>query len=332
MLVFEWTGKIACSQLTVFRGSTAVRGSESPWSWLGISHSKDRSLIVLFSSFICLFSFFLVGTCTVRAHGLESTLERNQYTYFSHIVFLLSFVPYAGLQLVHHRGSSSDVLAVAYNLAMGNNKLGGLYNVFWFVPCLFVTQQIMNFAIIRLRLLKVALFSAVCLAASYLTGANLHVSLPFDVNVVLAAVPIFCAGYFAKRLSFGSGWVYATAIAGTAFSAFSLWYRVDIEYDMKQGIYGIPFVSFLLSLCCILAVVYASRRILCIHPVAKVLSALGAKSMGIMFLHVPFAFLCSTAHLETNNIGAFSLLILCLSYVLTSLLSQFRFTRALYLV
>lgn len=245
-------------------------------------------------------------------------------------VFFLSLLPRELFYVLHHHEPIGGLLL---HLAWGGDRTSGDYSVFWFVPCLFLTQQLMNVLLANMRMLAVLPVMVISLSASYFLSARFpHFDLPLNAHVVLASSPLFFAGYVMRRYAvLENKWFYCLSIAGVACAVIVLWLGIDISYDMHNGVYGVPFLSFALSLCCIQAVVFASKAI-CMIPVAEgILASFGSLSMGIMFIHNPLFVPRLASRLIPDGGMVSFMLILCLSYGLAFCLSKNRIARALYL-
>ncbi len=213
------------------------------------------------------------------------------------------------------------------NMLWGGDHLRGDYGVFWFVTCLFATQQIANWLLSRFNLCGVAGFGVVSICLAYV---NSYVfpwfALPFDLNVVFGALPFYLGGFFSKRIRHNQWWMNVIAILGITATVWLTAFHVSISYDMRSANYGIPFLSLALAACCILGMIRASE-LLTNSPIRKPLEAIGTASMGIMFLHEPLAGILGFNYLTTRSRTLAFLVITSGSYIGTVLFSRFRLSR-----
>jgi len=274
--------------------------------------------------------FFLSGYLRSAKPNFGNYFEKKSINLLlPYLAFLLLLFPVAVIGFLHQPGLISRVIHLAYNSAWGGTKLSGVHSTFWFISCLFMTQQIMNFLIVKTRLPIVILISVLCLLVSYFVAFNYpSLDLPLDINVVLAAIPIFCLGYLSKNLPLNSPWLAVFAFSGAVCAFILVWRGVGVEVDMKAGNYGIPFLSFVLGYCCVLSLIYLSRIVALIPFLSGILASAGTYSMGIMFIHSTPRILCSYLHFSLVMNFAVSL---TTSYLFSYIISRFRVTQALLL-
>lgn len=209
----------------------------------------------------------------------------------------------------------------------------GDYSVFWFVSCLFLTQQMMNILLVKLKNVTVLVILLVFILASYLISSyQPHFDLPLDALVVLASSPFFFAGHsFRQWPVLRVGWLHLLSYLGVAVAICLLLKNIRISYDMHTGHYGVPLLSLILSLCCILAVIFVSCIASSIPSLFGFLRPLGTLSMGIMFIHNQLFLPHKVDSLIPPGSILSFLLIFLVSFIITYCFSRVRLTRALFL-
>lgn len=211
---------------------------------------------------------------------------------------------------------------------IGGRLLKGYFGVFWFVTCLFLTQQIMNYLINKKNQKKILLLMLSMLIISY---SNTYIFpkiwLPWNANVVLASLPIFYIGYIYRKLNFKVNNILLVTL-GAVVILFSFYYPENV-YDMKNAKYGIPIITLVSSLIIILNIKYISIKLSNYKFSYRVLSAIGKASMVIMYLHQTIEKL-TKSYLSDDKTIRF-LIAIIMSYLIYLLLSKFKFAKAFFL-
>ncbi len=168
----------------------------------------------------------------------------------------------------------------------GGVMLTGVTSVFWFVTCLFFTQQTFNFFVNRYKTKTVLTILVMAYLASMMNASYVpQLKLPFALNTVLAALPFFGAGYFGKD-HFEKGWVRGVLLSMFFLEAFlAMGFHISFDYNMKYAKYGAVIVSFLVALGGIELCVWVARIASVVSGAGVMLSLLGGSSLVIMFLH-----------------------------------------------
>src|ERR1700728_2689079 len=123
-------------------------------------------------------------------------------------------VPYASFAVIASIPKAAHILRHGFTaqrmehgffvLLWGGAAMRGTYGVLWFLTCLFLTQQVANWIIVRFSRSTFMMVSAASLLLSY--GHSIWFpgdSLPWDADVVLAALPFFAVGYLLRDFDFG---------------------------------------------------------------------------------------------------------------------------------
>ncbi len=182
-----------------------------------------------------------------------------------------------------------SVLGYLAWLAHGGDELTGEVGIFWFVTCLFLTQQLFNFVSIRISSTKTLLSIAL---ASYVLSvfdqiSPVHLGFPWAANVVACAFFFYAIGFIYGKYLFEnhSRLLIFAASAISVFSIVLLNSGLQLSFEMKEAYYGFfvlsPLAAFsltkLLSLC--------SSWIARIGLLAVGLSFLGKAAITVMFVH-----------------------------------------------
>jgi len=216
------------------------------------------------------------------------------------------------------------------DILWGGDRLHGDYGVFWFVTCLFATQQIANWLLSTRNRRQIAVLGTISLCLAYINSLLFpRFTLPLDLNVVFGALPFFLTGYFCRRTQLERRWMTWVAILGSLATVLLAYKNVPIPYDMRGANYGIPLLSLLLASCCILALIRLSKLLLLASSVTRLLEMVGAASMGIMFIHKPLPALPGFGWLALFHPFVAFVVFSFVAYVCTVILSKFSLARAL---
>lgn len=289
-----------------------------------------------FAGFLYLFHmplFFIVSGYLLRPEAdlRAYALRKARHLLIPYLSFLVLLYPvdfYTALTDGSPHTLRFDLRLVAVPI-LGGKLLSGATSIFWFVTCLFLTQQIVNFLVVRLSRQRVLLLMAVFLALAYANALLLPgFWLPWGTNIVLAAAPLFYLGYLAReRRLHAPLWISLLL----ALLALALYMADSLDTpDMKSTHYGTPIFTLIFSVAWVALLADLSRRLSAIPYLHSGLEALGAASMAVMYLHeVLRIFLQSALHLAD--------LTLCLicevlgSYLIYLVLKRFTLTRTLFL-
>jgi fucose 4-O-acetylase-like acetyltransferase len=152
--------------------------------------------------------------------------------------------------------------------------------VFWFVPVLFLTQQLGNFLLARFSVRVNVSIVAGMLCLGFLNDWYLDAfKFPYNLNVVAAAVPFYFCGFLLRHYKLI--WVRRAA----ALVAICGWALVLLGYpnyyDMKNAFYGMPFVTFASALAIVITMLDVFAKL----PYWRLLADAGKASLVIMYLH-----------------------------------------------
>jgi polysaccharide biosynthesis protein PslL len=248
-----------------------------------------------------------------------------------YLIFLTLFSAREMLPLIIN-GQYIQSVKIFLKILWGGRLLTGWTSVFWFITCLFATQQIFNFLMNKFTPKMVYRLIFICLIFSYLSSLLLpQFYLPWSLEVTLAALPFFACGYYIRQANAGVQFplASATAFLTIGLSALLIFVRPDAAYNMKYAKYGIPFLSFITALAIIISLIQIAKLI-CRFPLLKQgLSVTGSGSLVIMYLHQPLQIMMKyhspLLSQEWTRI-ALSILISILSY---RFLMKYAISRAL---
>ncbi len=228
-------------------------------------------------------------------------LKQLMVPYFSFL--LLAYT----LQNRHYFGSETASLkgmGMLYAKALaGGRWLYGYTTAFWFATVLFGVLLMANWLLQNRSRRQVMVAGVLSLILCYLNAAFAPgLKVPFNANVVFAALPVFLAGYYYKqhtphRHLLG---IYLAVVVAVVIACFG---RLP-ALDMKMTVYGWPILSLALAVAMSLLLLAFARWLTRLPLLVRVLNALGSASLVIMFAHQPTQLLLeetltANAHLRT---------------------------------
>ena len=176
-----------------------------------------------------------------------------------------------------------------YQLNYGGQTLRGTTGVFWFVTCLFLTQQLFN--VIRTRTssrpIMLAITGVLYGLAVFDQTRTAHLVAPWALNIVGCAFLFYTVGAFYGHYLFQhkNKEITAAAIAIATLSIILIISGVKLSFDMKHAYYGYFLISPLaaLSLTKLLALIteFLSKN----TWTHRILAYVGTASLTIMYLH-----------------------------------------------
>ena len=245
---------------------------------------------------------------------------------------IIPYIVYLSLLYMAFHGFPELTLKrIAINIArpiIGGRFLGGTLGVFWFVTCLFLTQQIMNYLLVKFERKTVLCIMIFFLVLSYINALVFpEFWLPWDANVVLASAPIYYIGYTFKKKVFKLNNI-IIFIGIILVCGFTYLYPNNF-YDMKKAIYGYPFITFISSILLILGVKIAAEYLAEREIFEKPIAELGKASMVIMYLHQPIQYVVKNNFSEDGLIRIIAAI--TISYLAYLLFTKNKYTNALLL-
>lgn len=235
---------------------------------------------------------------------LSGTLYRDKYSVSEYIKkklvsLMLPYVVYLGMSnyrailgfLVNlMRGISQDKFMFYiehFKTQMyGGDALKGDLSTFWFITCLFFTQQIYH---ILNKLPSQRWLYGAMLGGYILSLLNQFVypdfSLPLSINAVGIALIFFHAGQvYQYRLGERQSIARITIPLAIVLTAmFYLGWNID--FNMKGASYGIPVVSIIVSMLLLQPWFFVAKGIEKIKRIGPAIAYVGQSSLTILFLH-----------------------------------------------
>lgn len=175
----------------------------------------------------------------------------------------------------------------------GGRILMGWLGVFWFITCLWLTQQFYNWIYLRLNQYKVRLFLFIvtCYSLAQLNSIYLSdILYPWSINVVLMAIAFYYAGHSFAHCEINRSLKLCLAVICTLTSFLILANYYTIEINMKYVDYGTPILNILLPMSCLILLqelaelISYSRNLKLLQ---EFFTELGRASLIIMFVHQP---------------------------------------------
>jgi fucose 4-O-acetylase-like acetyltransferase len=215
---------------------------------------------------------------------------KPQPDYFKHkatkllIPYFIYLVPILALQMYLEDKEITEYIA---RLLLGGTYLYSWTGVFWFVTCLFFTQQIFN--LFRTwHNQKIGFVMLGFLVLAYLNDAFLPLSLPMSINVCLYSCPLFFIGFMFKKYIFETTIpiMIPITLLATIF-VLSTFLLEGLYIDMKHVNYGIPIINFVLSIICAFCCVVVFKEWNKFH----IFSLFGRASLSILYLHLPIYYM-----------------------------------------
>jgi fucose 4-O-acetylase-like acetyltransferase len=277
--------------------------------------------------------FFLIGGYLLRPKTGLLSFARSKALHLlvPYACFLALVYPYqVDFILAGHPALTTHTLALLILAPIvGGKLLIGPATVFWFVTCFFVTQQLVNFLIVRFNQRQVVLFMCSSLALAYANSLLLpRFWLPWNVNVVFAAAPLFYLGYLARQRAFRTPLWASAGLAILSLVLFSSGHLV--VPDMKAANYGTPVLALLFSVAWIFSLMALARGVHAVPVLGPGLKALGAASMVIMYAHQSMQLLIQRLlGIDNPTLRFVGAVVGC--YLLFVLLNRWRSTRMLFL-
>ncbi len=132
-------------------------------------------------------------------------------------------------------------------LILGGDMLTGTVGVFWFVTCLFITQQVFNFVALRVQnTQKILAVAAALYGLSFIDQISpIHLGLPWAANIACCAFLFYAIGSVYGHYIFKAHnkLLVLSAIGISVFSILLIVSGADLSFNMKQAYYGLFILS-----------------------------------------------------------------------------------------
>ena len=235
--------------------------------------------------------FFISGFLYKPEGAIGKFFKKKVYhlliPYFS-FLFLLSIPDY--IVLFNSNAKLRDFFSFTIKQVYGGRDIYGWFDVFWFVTCLFLTQQVFHL-ISRLSINKKSLIPLIILCLfMYATLCQyfpkLRLPLFWGVNIVPMAILFFYIGQALGEEIFNKKAILALSIVLLLlFIVLDIQGIINHELKMKWESYGIPILNIVLALSGIIFVFHCAKLFSHIKIVKTIFIELGKSSLIIMFLH-----------------------------------------------
>lgn len=273
-----------------------------------------------------LFLFVAGFLFKVQADQKEYLFKKFVHLLVPYICFLiLLYTPQAFMSVYH---GHENVLQAIKKAILGGPMLEGRAGVFWFVTCLFATQQLLNYLLNAYSEKKVMVIMAVFLGLSFINSEWYpEFWLPWSLNNVLAAAPIFFAGYMFRKLRVN--------LKGFEFVLLLVVIYICTEipnnlYNIKANNYGIPLVTLGSALVVILCSITVAKYLVRYSISITIFGNISKGSMIIMYLHQSLQFFVKGI-LVPNNPYLVLVIVICTCLIVYQFLKNSIYARALLL-
>lgn len=176
-----------------------------------------------------------------------------------------------------------------YQLNYGGQTLRGTVGVFWFVTCLFLTQQLFNLVrqFTNSRPVILAIAAALYGLAVFDQTRAVHIVAPWALNIVSCAFLFYTVGSLYGQYLFKhkNKTLTAAAIAIATLSILLIISGAKLSFDMKHAYYGYFLISPLAALSLTKLLALSSEFLSKNKWTHRVLSYVGTASLTIMYLH-----------------------------------------------
>ncbi|MDR0824099.1 MAG: acyltransferase family protein [Prevotella sp.] len=207
-----------------------------------------------------------------------------------------------------------------------------IFVAMWFISCLFLVQVIYNYIQTTFKQRTVHIIVGGMLMASYINSIYFpDFWLYWCANVTLAAIPIYHIGHLSRQIGLDkclykySLWL----IPAGCISALSLVFFPLNRYDMMLNYYGIPLITLICSILCILMIRSISVYITRSNILTRIFSEFGKASLVIMAFHLP-VYQLLWKYFEISSIPAI-VVITILPYFIYHIFNKFKITQVLFL-
>jgi fucose 4-O-acetylase-like acetyltransferase len=202
--------------------------------------------------------------------------------------FIHQFMRGADNQLIH------ELLQITFDRIYGGRNLYGWFGVFWFITCLFFTQQVYNLLhcqAFKYRNAGYLLAGAILIAyimAMLDTWFFKGVKFPWSIDAVAIALPFYYLGHLSRQhsipLSCRSILLVSLLILGCAI-ALDLTLDLGWYFNIKTQRYGVIGINLLIALAGICITHGLAKVADRINYLGRAFSWLGQASLMIMYLH-----------------------------------------------
>lgn len=243
---------------------------------------------------------FISGYMYKEEHNYLSFFKKNflrlivPYISFLILFSLPNITAYIhGILINKQLDSLSTLIIFTLKQFYGGEMLGDWFALFWLITCLFFTKQLYNFIYTKFGsekwLMNIIMLDVYCLATIDCLLFK-DVIFPWDINVVLMALPFYWLGHMASQQSNIFNSIKLVLIAFfTLFTMFLIdkFSYLEFAFDMKNQIYGVPIINVVTAIAGIIIVQTVAKTIIKTKFFDRVICEIGGASMIIIYLHQP---------------------------------------------
>lgn len=198
----------------------------------------------------------------------------------------------------------------------------------WFLPCLLGTRIVYNFLSVKFSNLKLNIIILACLILAYCNSLIfLFFELPFCIHLILFTIAIFHIGNIYKSYKNNKFQTLLWLLGPVAIYSPHLFTMMPM--DILHLKYGTPFITFSLTIVCILFMINLSKLLDRFKIISKILSQLGKASFTIMALHLVICTLFIRDYI--SNIWITTLPGITLSYIVYKVFDSVKLLRLVFL-
>lgn len=212
--------------------------------------------------------------------------------YFTYLFVLHLYQNWSLLSQIFHYPSTSTIVAFIKHIfwmLWGGRLLQGTLGVFWFVTCLFLTQQLYNYAWNRLKSKMQLLFLAAILYVFSVTNQYILEWYPFPwgFNIVLCSFLFYTIGNIYGEFIFGHHDIKMNILSMviSVIAIILILFDYKLSFNMKNTYYGWFLVSPLAAVLMTKNLSFLSYKISCCAYLRGLLIFAGKASITIMFMH-----------------------------------------------
>lgn len=255
------------------------------------STAEMSPAIVWFLKLFRMPMFFVVSGLLFSARPPMVLFEKKflslivPYVAFLALILIMIALRSAVLHVPNPYFSREGIKAVI----LGGEYLKSDFGVFWFMTCLFLTQNLYNAMLLRWKdpaspqiIAVVALLYALGYA---LWLAAPELGTPLAIGVVPFGLPFLWFGHLMKQGRLGLRGAWALCIIVIFIAVIAVLYGVHFGMDLKYAEPGPPVIGMALAIA-ITWLFFQLMKAVCMVPgLSRPLDVIGAASMTVMFLH-----------------------------------------------
>lgn len=285
--------------------------------------------------------FFFISGYLFRPNNDYYNFFRNKSKSFlvPYLTFLI-LLTIPEYLLYYFQATDSSIFSklakmTVYKIA-GGAYIYGWFDVFWFITCLFFTQQLYNFIYCQFQGDKKhrLIFFSIIIATYFLAMIDSYLfpqkNLPWGLNIMLFALPFYFLGHFVAQSSFFNKINFQVLILVLIVFTLGIIFNdklgININMDLKKKQYGFILLNIILPLSGIFITQYLAILINKITHLNQALISLGKSSLIIMYLHQFFR-----SFLLNNSIYTQIFICLLIPYLVYQIFKQFSLTRKFFL-